>query len=188
MDVFENLFEFRLPRWEELPDFGIYNDQLVTLVTNSCKKLYLDSDNILTASMINNYVKLGYLKKPDKKKYYKGHIANLIIITALKQIMSLDIITKGINYEISSLGAKEGYDSFCEEFEKSMEIVLLVISDDKKAKEVLLGKDYSIKPELKGIKAATVSLCCKLITDYYIENRGSFKPQKQIIDEGEQKE
>ena len=35
--------------------------------------------------MINNYVKHGYVEKPDKKKYQRRQVARLIAITTLKR-------------------------------------------------------------------------------------------------------
>ena len=48
-----------LPRWAELPDLELYMDQVLSLIER-----YLGSDpgfdrRGLTASMVNNYVKLG---------------------------------------------------------------------------------------------------------------------------------
>ena len=44
------------------------------------------NDTIITHSMINNYVKLGIMPAPVKKKYSREHIAYLIIICCLIQL------------------------------------------------------------------------------------------------------
>ena len=55
----EKLRDFRLPVWEEFPDLELYMDQMIVLLNR-----YLTFDEALaeertiTASMINNYVKM----------------------------------------------------------------------------------------------------------------------------------
>ena len=53
-----------------------------------------DKEKGLTASMVNNYVKHGYLPKPDKKKYQRKQIARLIAITTLKSVFSIQEIAQ----------------------------------------------------------------------------------------------
>ena len=64
---------YSLPSWDVLPDIELYMDQVISLVTK-----YLEVyDNVMglhklvTPSMINNYVKLGIIPAPIKKKYSK---------------------------------------------------------------------------------------------------------------------
>ena len=46
--------EFRMPRYQELPDMGLYLDQVVRYVNNSLEALGCQE---ITASMVSNYVK-----------------------------------------------------------------------------------------------------------------------------------
>ena len=77
----------KIPLWNELPELDLYMDQVIGLMEkylNASKK-----DKLITPSMINNYVKLGIMPPPQKKKYSKTHIAYLIIICSLKQVMPI---------------------------------------------------------------------------------------------------
>ena len=85
----QNLLSYHLPRWEELPDFDIYMDQIIALIERYLNILDDGKERIITNSMINNYVKLKLIPKPNKKKYNKEHIAYLIAITLLKQILTI---------------------------------------------------------------------------------------------------
>ncbi|MBQ3921283.1 MAG: DUF1836 domain-containing protein [Firmicutes bacterium] len=79
-----------LPEWEELPDFGLYMDQIVTYVGR-----YLPASKgqpELTPSMINNYVKAGLVEKPAGKKYSRSAIAQLLMVSLLKLTTPLDMI------------------------------------------------------------------------------------------------
>ena len=49
----------RLPRWDELPDIDLYLDQVLTLLDKYLGPFLPENGgHALTASMINNYVKL----------------------------------------------------------------------------------------------------------------------------------
>ena len=61
-EILAQLQGCRLPEWEELPDFGLYMDQLVTYVARTFPGISGRLD--LTPSMINNYVKVGLIEKP----------------------------------------------------------------------------------------------------------------------------
>ena len=57
---------FRLPRYQEIPDVGLYLEQATKYI---CRYLSPILETPLTASMISNYVKRGLLSSPVKKQY-----------------------------------------------------------------------------------------------------------------------
>ena len=77
-----------LPAWHELPDFGLYLDQVISLTTQA----YAADPAVapLTAVMINSYVKSGLVDRPDKKKYSRAAMAQLLMVSFLKQTSSMD--------------------------------------------------------------------------------------------------
>ena len=90
------LNEFRLPRWEEIPDLGLYMEQIIDLL-----KQYLDylppelkEEQFITAATINNYVRTKVMPEPKKKRYYREHIAYLLMILTLKQTLSIAMIQR----------------------------------------------------------------------------------------------
>ena len=86
----DTLQDFHLPRWEELPNFDLYLDQVITLIEGYLQHLFdEENDTILTSAMINNYVKLKLIPKAEKKRYNRVHIAYLIAITILKQVLTI---------------------------------------------------------------------------------------------------
>ncbi len=86
---------FRLPDWEDIPDFGLYMNQLIDLLRRYLDYLppELKEEQFITAATINNYVRTKVMPEPVKKRYYREHIAYLLIILSLKQSMSLSMIT-----------------------------------------------------------------------------------------------
>lgn len=58
----------RLPRWDELPDIDLYLDQVLTLLDKYLGPFLPENGgHALTASMINNYVKLQYCARAGKE-------------------------------------------------------------------------------------------------------------------------
>lgn len=105
----------RLPRWEELPDFDLYMDQVLAFVA---KYLPDRDDKPLTASMVNNYVKMGVVPAPVKKKYSRNHIAYLIMICVMKSAVSISSICKVIENELLTDTDERFYNRFCEMYEQ----------------------------------------------------------------------
>ncbi len=89
------LKNFRLPDWEEIPDFGLYMNQLIDLLRRYLDYLppELKEEQFITAATINNYVRTKVMPEPVKKRYYREHIAYLLVILSLKQSLSLSMIT-----------------------------------------------------------------------------------------------
>ena len=82
-----------LPSWEELPDLPLYMDQVILLLEQ-----YLprdpEAERGVTASIVNNYVRMKVMPAPVKKKYTRIHLAYLIMICVLKQSLSIACIQK----------------------------------------------------------------------------------------------
>ena len=90
----EYLSRYELPSWNDIPDLGLYMEQVIILL-----KDYLDylppeikEEQLITAAAINNYVRKKVMPEPVKKKYYRIHIAYLIMICTLKQSLSISTL------------------------------------------------------------------------------------------------
>ncbi len=115
---------FRLPRWEQIPTLGLYMDQVVTVIEKALSPvLGYNGEAFITSSMINNYVKLGIVGKPEKKKYSREHIAGLIVITVLKQSLAIGDVRLGIDTVVSGGDRGASYDSFCDYVERALHTV-----------------------------------------------------------------
>lgn len=155
------LQQFSLPKWNELPDIPVYKDQLVTLVNRYTLpfKLCTSGPQLVTASMINNYVKQQLILAPTNKKYDQRHIARLIIITTLKQCFDMSIIQQGIVQQIlASEDYKAAYDHFCTQMENTVHLFLADSVDEHL--ELRLPN-----PLYQPIQMATIALTAKLVTE-----------------------
>ncbi len=100
------------PAWDQLPDLGLYMDQVITYMERQCRALYPVAGNILTPSMINNYVKCGLVKRPVGKKYDRVQLAQLMMLCTLKQVASLEEM-KQLLAPPQGEDAQELYAAFC---------------------------------------------------------------------------
>ena len=98
-----------LPEWAQLPDIGLYMDQVITLMERTFGGEL--SEREITRSMVNNYVKVGLMKRPAGKRYDREHLAQLLMIAVLKQALSLEAIAQLLQL-LCAEGVCAGYDSF----------------------------------------------------------------------------
>lgn len=112
MEKVRRLASIELPNWDEIPSYGLYKGELLDYLKEVLRPLYVVDRNVITSSMINNYVKLDYIEKPDNKKYMRSTIAQLIVIAIFKQAISIEDIVKGIEIEIKNFAFKESYQDF----------------------------------------------------------------------------
>lgn len=172
----KEILNLKLPRWDELPSFDIYSDQLVTIVEESCGPIYRNEEKIITKSMINNYVKLYRMEKPEKKKYAKTQIAYCVIVTLLKKVLIIDDIVDGIEWMIQKESASKSYDFFCDEFEKAIYETFSHLDSSDSSYEL---KPYNIDMDILSIPLICRSICYKILVEMFLEE---IKP-KLIIEE-----
>lgn len=105
---------FRLPRYDELPNTGLYLDQTTKYINLCFAPLGCIE---LTGSMIRNYVKMGLVKNPVQKQYFADHIAHLLAITLLKQVISMEHISMLFERQKQVYTDPVAYNYFCMELE-----------------------------------------------------------------------
>ena len=76
-------FEFRMPRFREIPNVGLYLEQTVNYINECIGPL----DLTITSSMLSNYVKKGYVDRPVKKQYNAEQIAYLTQTSHIKNCL-----------------------------------------------------------------------------------------------------
>lgn len=110
----ESIRDFRLPRYNEIPNVGLYLEQAAKYVGEYLAPL---GEFSLTPSMISNYVKKGLIANPVKKQYGREQIAYLFFIAVAKSVLSLDALTGFIKLQQKTYTLPKAYDYFAEEFE-----------------------------------------------------------------------
>jgi len=102
----ETLEQMHTAAWEQFPDIELYMEQVLAFLGG------LGGAKGLTASMVNNYVKDGSIRRPVNKKYGKDQLVNLYLLTTLKNVMPIPVLAatlKGLDFSQSH---RERYDRF----------------------------------------------------------------------------
>ena len=110
----KNLENYQLPRYETIPNLGLYMEQVIILLKEYLSYLPTEDpeDPVITPAAINNYVRKKLMPMPVKKKYYRNHIAYLIIICSLKQCLSLPTLQTMLPVELTEEELKKTYDAY----------------------------------------------------------------------------
>ena len=108
----QDLNQFNLPEYREIPDVGLYLDQVVKYLNG-----YLDPypELPVTGSMISNYVKLKLVPKAMKKAYSRDQIAMFFFIALAKQVLSIDEIREALAISAEYCNTENAYTRFREE-------------------------------------------------------------------------
>ena len=110
----QSVSEFNLPRYEEIPNVGLYLEQVSKYISECFESV---GSITLTTSMISNYVKKGLVDSPVKKQYNRDQIAYLFFIAVAKSVLSLDALTGFIKLQQRTYPLPKAYDYFCEQLE-----------------------------------------------------------------------
>ena len=151
--------EIHIPRWNELPEFELYMDQVIGLAEKNLGALYIEGKGLLTPSMINNYVKSGVLPPPKNKRYNRTHLAILMIVCAMKPVMEISAVSDIIGRSIAASNIENVLDEFARMYESELS------SSIKKAKIAIeashndeLLSFIAIENTLKASAARTVAM------------------------------
>lgn len=112
--IADSFRDFHLPRYQEIPDVGLYLEQAAKYISSAVSPL---GDMALTGSMISNYVKKGLIASPVKKQYSRDQIAYLIFIAICKSVLSLDALDAFLRIQQQTYPLQRAYDYFVREFE-----------------------------------------------------------------------
>lgn len=114
------LEKFELPDWEALPQLDLYMDQVILLLSRYLSPLERGEEKTVTASIINNYVRMKVMPAPVKKRYSRVHLAYLIVICTLKQSLSISCIQRLLPQAGSEEEARAFYTAFVRQHRASI--------------------------------------------------------------------
>ena len=138
--IADSLYSFRLPRYGEIPDTGLYLDQTARYISGFLAPL---GEGWLTPSMISNYVKKDLVDNPVKKRYGREQIAYLIFIALTKSVLSLDALINFIALQKRTYSLQKAYDYFCQQFES----ILLFTAEARDTLDIV-GEDTTDEKRL----------------------------------------
>ena len=138
--IADSLYSFRLPRYGEIPDTGLYLDQTARYISGFLAPL---GEGWLTPSMISNYVKKDLVDNPVKKRYGREQISYLIFIALTKSVLSLDALINFIALQKRTYSLQKAYDYFCQQFES----ILLFTAEARDTLDIV-GEDTTDEKRL----------------------------------------
>ena len=112
------LEKFELPDWEALPQLDLYMDQVILLLNRYLSPM-VKEEKYVTASIINNYVRMKVMPPPVKKRYSRVHLAYLVIICTLKQSLSISCIQRMLPAGHSEEAVRAFYTDFVRKYRAS---------------------------------------------------------------------
>ena len=127
---------FRMPRWREIPDVGLYLDQTIKYINRHLAPLGCME---ITSSMVSNYVKKGYIASPVRKQYDADQIAHLFFIAIAKNVLSMENIARLFRMQQAHYDSQTAYDYLCDELEALLRYIFGV--DDDLSRLGIVGDD-----------------------------------------------
>lgn len=122
METQERMRSQRPVNWEQLPDFPLYMDQVLSYMDRQI--LRFEEDDGLTSAMVNNYTKSGLLPRAEGKKYNRTHLAYLTAICVLKRVMSAKDMEMVLSAQLEQRqNVGEGYDQFRDSLDKALNLI-----------------------------------------------------------------
>ena len=119
-DLQARLRDQRPVDWDQLPDFSLYMDQVLSYMDRQV--IRFDGDDGLTAAMVNNYTKSGLAPRAEGKKYGREHLAYFTAICVLKRVMSTRDMDLLIREELQDRPVQDGYAAFRQSLDKALNI------------------------------------------------------------------
>jgi len=154
--------DFNLPTWEALPDMELYMDQVISLVSRYLELIPGDEANpVITASAVNNYVRLRVMPAPEKKRYSRRHLASIIMICVLKQSLSLAEIQRVLPMDMTEENIRQTYNDFVGKMRTTTE---LFIDQVKEVADQVLTPDKAYGWESLVRHGTVSSVLNKLLT------------------------
>ena len=169
-----------IPHWDALPDLDLYMDQVIAFMEKYLSLFGDSRDKLITPSMINNYVKLGVLPPPVKKKYNREHLARLMTICMLKQVLPIPVLAH-LNDRIAAHSSLSTvFDQFVDEQCAALQSVSQTAQTDVAA---LAGEHMSEGLAQLALKLAAQAHACRVLAEktalLLLEQQQGEKPHKK---------
>ena len=166
----DSLAQFDLPDWDRLPQLDLYMDQVIILLKRCLSPLEDSEDEkAITASIINNNVRMKVIPPPVKKKYSRVHIAYLIIICTLKQSLNISRIQRMLPEDHGEEAVRELYTEFVARFRSTVTFMRHLSFQDGRLLPVAL--DVAL-PQDSGALVTTSAIfatLAKSLTEYLLQ-------------------
>jgi len=172
-DILHQLAEIDYVHPQDIPNIDLYMDQVLTFLDQELGTVReATEDKAMTKTMINNYTKNQILPSPEKKKYSRDHMLNLIFIYYLKNFLSMKDIKKILDpINDRYFGADEGlgfFDIYSAmvgfESKVAKDVTKDIIKKYNISKQAFLEQDDESRIELQEF-----TFICELAFDVFVK-------------------
>lgn len=123
-DAARAIVGFSMPRYADIPDVGLYCEQVIHYIEQALSPLDGCSEGPwISPSMVNNYVKSGLIASPAKKLYSREHIARLLVICIFKQVLTIQAISSLFRIQKMTYMTDIAYNYVAAELESALKAV-----------------------------------------------------------------
>ncbi len=167
MNAIKEIYEFECPMWIDLPEEPLFNQEAVNYINQTLKPI-IREENFITTTMVQNYIKLGFLPRPAGRKYKRIHIAYLIVISIYKQILNIKEVRKGVELQLTLMDLEKAYNLFSKSLNKAIRDTFESIHKNKTV------EIQSIKapPQRAGVDVIAYSFSFRLLGTIILNNDG----------------
>ena len=146
--------------YHEIPDVGLYLDQVTRYINDSLQPL---GQPPVTSSMLSNYVKKGYVARPVRKQYFRDQIGYFFFMSLTKQVLPLEHIHTLFTIQQGSYTAENAYENFRIRFES----MLASLFNESKT-PVLYPRDADFGQHM--LESAVISAAHRIYLNYCLDN------------------
>lgn len=165
------IHNFRLPRWYELPEEEVLRQTMLKYIEEHLSPLF-PGRTIITGTMVQNYIKWGLAPRPVNRRYGRIHMVHFIVLSVLKEIISIQYVHTGISLLTRLMSTELAYDSFCDQIEDSMQRVTAFLLEPIPVTKLLEIGGLKVPLERLNLAFICESLAFKLIAEMFIDQQG----------------
>jgi Domain of unknown function (DUF1836). len=155
----DKLDAFELPAYEEIPDVGLYLEQVSRYVNGPLEEF---PEMKVTPSMISNYAKAKLFSRVNKKTYSREQIAIVFFITIAKSVLSIEYVrTALVLFRSKNYSIQKGY----EYFRRELQYAVSVFYEPSEAKKA----SASLTEDEKMLKNVCTAIAHKMYLERYFE-------------------
>lgn len=161
--IVDEMLAYRCPRYDQLPAITLYNDQVTDALNYYLSPLWPGEDHLITAAMINNYVKQRVIAPPVKKRYDREQLARLYCICLLKHVFTISEIRSLMEIQSRTYPFPVAYDYFCLELEKALQAAF-------SSRDFSVASSASkVTPESELVRSSALSIAHRLFTEKFLQ-------------------
>ncbi len=183
--ILDSLDRITYIKTEDIPNIDLYMDQVILLLTRYLSPLdRYGEEKAITASIINNYVRMKVMPPPVKKRYSRVHLAYLVIICTLKQSLSISCIQRMLPEDHGEEAARALYEAFVRQYRSSIRFLCSLPVQGNRLTIAADGASLALEGEGSLVTtSAILSTLSKALTEYLLQEDACGEEENDMEDD-----